>query len=212
MIIVPKEDFDAEAYWLESMIQSARAYRISKRAPFSDLQDVQAELRKRRMAFLGSSVPMPSIVCSAGTLDEEAIMIFSNYLADLTIHFWRGENEPTCDRFCRQFYILAIRALLNPKLDTPCLDDLIQLADLLTNEPKSIFVSVMKDLLPEDWHGLLFILTDSMDGQDLQLHLSASFSDAVLGAVAVCLDVLEDPFAEAHQSEEEEWEGGVICV
>lgn len=207
------KDFDTHKELLESLIHKSRAHRLSRHALFSDLQDVKAELRKRRMAFLGSSVPLSSIVCHGGAVDDEDIAVLGNYLADLTVHFW-GKRSPACEQFCHQFYILTIKAAVNPSLQTPYLDDLIQLAELLTYEPKSIFISVMKDLLPEDWHGLLFRFTDSIESKELRFHLTASFEDAVLGAVAVCLGVLEEPLFDEEEniSIDEGWEGGVICV
>lgn len=206
------EDLDENEDLLDSMIRSSRIHRTSENALFTDLQDIQFELRKRRMALLGSSVSLPSIIQQDGVSDDEAIVIFSDYLADLTAHFW-GKHNVVYGRFCRQFYILAIRAIINPELSTQCLDDLIHLASLLTHEPSSVFISVMKDLLPEDWHGLLFRFTDSMNTNELRNNLTASFEDAVLAAISVCLGVLEDPFSEEDDlSSEEEWEGGVICV
>ena len=186
-IIVPKDPEDT----LSTMICKARAHRTTTNTFTNNLQDIQAELKQRRMAFLGSSVPLLSIVGTNDDADEDAIVDLSNYLAELTDYFWETDLAES-ERFCRQFYVLGIKAIANPTLQSQCMDDLISLAELLTREPKDVYIATMKDLLPEDWHGLLFYFTDSIRNDGLT-PVTHAFEDAVLGAISVCLGVMEDP-------------------
>lgn len=79
------------------------------------------------------------------------------------------------------------------------MDDLIQLAETLVRS-KEIFVYVMKDLLPDDLVSELFELTESYDS-DLY---TASFEDAVLGAIAIYLGTLKDPIENETSHADEE--------
>ena len=186
---------------LHTMIAQARTQQTYTTYFSDSLQDIQTELRKRRMSFLGSSLSLASLICKDGEIDEEAETALVVYLTERTLASW---DKPFIEggAFCRLFYSLGIRAVTNPGLSNECLDDLIRLATLLTHEPKEVYLAVMKDLLPEDWHGMLVHFADSFDNEAIR-PLNASFEDAVLGAVAVFLGVLEDPNAD--------WEGEVLC-
>lgn len=180
--------FEYQEPTLESLKRKARAYRQNQH-PFSNkLSVVQRELRKRRKAFLGSSVPLTSIVWAEGEIDLNAISILTDYLSTRTVALWdRPYDEPL--EFCRQFYEMAIIAVAVPSLRGQCLDDIIHLASFLSHEGKLAFRYAMTDLLPQSFYAKLFSFLDRVEGDCC----IATFEDAVLGAVAVFLGVLEDP-------------------
>ena len=169
-----------------------------KKHQFDNFSEIRIELRQRRKMFLGSFTSLRAVVCANGKLSDDKISELSTFLALRATALWDKKYEKS-EAFCRQFFMLAINAIAGGEVGDETMDDLIQLAETLVRS-KEIFVYVMKDLLPDDLVSELFELTESYDS-DLY---TASFEDAVLGAIAIYLGTLKDPIENETSHADEE--------
>lgn len=158
----------------------------------SDLAAVRTQIRERRKRFLGSNISLLDIVAPKYVINDKTIEKLSKYLAVRAGHFWKPNNVEA-EKFCEQFFLLAIYAIAGGEVGNESVDDIIQLAECLVRDI-DVFTTVMKNLLPTDMIGMLFEFTEICDGEALTVH----FEDAVLGAVSVFLGVLEDPIPQAQ--------------
>lgn len=154
---------------------------------YKELHAIKTQLRYRRQTLLGSHISLISLVSDENGVKEETVQELAAYLSDKTVLFWDKKGKDGAD-FCRRFYLLAILALTGGNVGGETVDDILVVAETLVRT-KDIFITVLKDLLPQDRIGELFDFTDSYD----EAMLSASFEAAVLGALSVFLGVLEDP-------------------
>ncbi len=191
----PNESSTKEPNLLAELKRKARVHRHRSTAFSSDLTDIQNEIRKRRMFFLGSSVPLTSIVWKGGTLSMEAVHTLSEYLSIRTTDLWNRPYDKEL-RFCRQFYEMCFVAIANKFIKSQCLDDVIRMASCLCHEGKTTFKIAMTDILPASYTDMLSAFVEAINGE----RLPATFEDAVLGAVCILLGVLEDPFVEEEDA------------
>lgn len=187
-----KAQFDHNERLLEEIKTKSRIHRVSN-SPFSDkLFDIENELRNRRKHFLGSYVSLTDLVCgSSGDLNEESFHLLVRYLTERTVFLWNKPSD-TARKFCRHFYELSIIGIADIYMEDQCVDDIIRLATLLTHDSADIFEIVMEELLEQEYHPLLHSFLEDYEEE----FYTASFEDAVLGAVCILLGVLSDPIVD----------------
>lgn len=170
------------------LVEKARG-QIRRMSSFEDISSIRKEIRQRRKHLIGSYISLERIVLSNEGLNEAATEELSKYLAERTVCFW-NQQDPDAWHFCYRYYRLAISALASGGVGEESVDDIIQLAECLVRS-RETYIIVMKGLLPADMIGELFDFTESYE----DAFFSASFEDAVLGAVAVFLGSLSAPVA-----------------
>ncbi len=168
------------------LVRKARG-QIRRMISFEDVSSIRKEMRQRRKHLIGSYISLERIVCNNEELDEPTAEELSKYLAERTVFFW-NRQDPDAWHFCYRYYKLAISALASGGVGEESVDDIIQLAECLVRS-RETYIIVMKGLLPADMIGELFDFTESYE----DAFFSASFEDAVMGAVAVFLGSLGDP-------------------
>lgn len=161
---------------------------------YKTLSSVRQELRQRRKQMLGSYESLCMHTCKNNTIDETAVLQMSDYLTVRTMCFldpcFKSHN------LVRRFYVLALYAISSGRVGNETIDDIIQLAECLARS-KDVFVTVVKNLLPENLISDLFDFADSID----ETFCASMFEDAVLGAISVFLGVLADPLGSSDSSE-----------
>ncbi len=172
---------------IERLIVQARTSNRRTTTHIHSLQELRAELRNRRKAVIGSYIPLSPLLQKEGQLDETAANTLSEYLAQKTGMFWSGANQPSPEFFFR-FYNLSVYMVASGNLGNESADDIIQLAECLVRS-KEVFITVAKDLFPDDMLSELFEFADQCSDK----HLTPVFEDAVLGAISVFLGSLKDP-------------------
>lgn len=154
---------------------------------FEDLHSIRSELRERRKEFLGSYASLSDMVCVDSVIDTRKSDILSKQLASRAAVFWKNRTS-AAEETCYCFFRIAIFAIASGKVGNESIDDIIQLAECLVRS-QSTFITVCKDLLPEDMISDLFAFTDTYSSN----FFTSTFEDAVLGAIAVQLGMLKDP-------------------
>lgn len=180
---------------IDELIRKARTNK-KPRFTFSKPLELEQELRRKRMALMGSSLPLTTVIFKEengrNRLDNAAVIELSDYLAARTVAFW---DKPYHDgmRFCRQFFELCIVAVGDPSVGDECFDNLILLSHTLVRS-KEIFMDVMSHLLDRkiQYHDLLRSVTYDFSAD----YYNAAFESSVQSAIAVFLGVLSDPLEE----------------
>lgn len=175
---------------MTSSNQDLKEIMLQKKKKTTDFMTVSAlrtEIRERRKHILGSHISLFPFVCNGTEINETYVEELSISLADRTVCFW-GKRTAEATSFCRRFYILAFYALASGEVGDESIDDVIQLAECLVRS-RDVFVTVLRSLLPVDMVSELFNFVEAYDDS----YFSATFEDAVLGAIAVLLGVLADP-------------------
>ena len=157
------------------------------RPRIDSLSKLQTLRRQQRKRVIGSHTSLTALVGEGGGIQENDVADLADHLSRRSILFWNGAGSPQPEFFA-SFYDLAIRMVASGKLGNESVDDIIQLAECIVRS-KDIFITVAKDLLPEDRISELFEFTDQYD----EFWFVAHFEDAVLGAVAAFLGTLADP-------------------
>ena len=190
-----QNDLKSKEALIDVLIRKARTNR-RPRFTFSKPLELERELRRKRMALMGSSLPLTSIIHKEVNgkieLDNAALMSLCDYLSTRAVAFW---DKPYHDgmQFCRQFFELCIVAVGDPSVAGECFDNLILLSHTLVRE-KNIFMDVMSHLLDHkrQYNDLLYSVTYDYTAD----YYNAAFETSVQSAVAVFLGVLRDPLEE----------------
>lgn len=170
-------------------VLQAQLQNRSKAPDYLSVSSVRTEIRTRRKHILGSYISVRTLICDSKTISDAYVEDLSRFLAGRTIRLWVNKGADA-ENFCYRFYVLALYALASGNVGDESIDDIIQLAECLVRS-KDIFITVMRNLLPTDMISELFSFVES----DECSCVTATFEDAVLGAVAVLLGVLADPVA-----------------
>lgn len=182
-----------------SILQQVRIA-TKRNAPFSDkIQDVETELRLRRRQFLGSYLPVRQLVFSCAESEDAAIEALCAYLTSRTMPFWSSTGQ-TAAEYCYAFYKLVICALTGGRVRDECVDDILRLSEVLTENP-AVFTIAVKNMLMPDTVGELFNFVDNQEYQSLDI---TQFPHAVLGGICVLLGVLPDPCRSPAEENEKE--------
>lgn len=171
---------------LDAIIAAARGYRRSRPVCYDSLFQVQLELRKQRKKMLGTGVPFSVFLYSSENILHSGVVDLTKYLSNLTLALWK-KPEGNHFSFCHQFYEMCFAC---PSWVT--LDDIVLIATTLVHRERNVFLYLMEDLLPINYHELLhsfaFDFPDSF--------YSAAFEDAVLGAILILLGTIKEISAE----------------
>ena len=161
---------------------------LQKKAPdYTSVSAIRTEIRTRRKHILGSHVSIFPFVCNGDVIDDTRVDELSQFLTEKTVCFWDKRDSET-QAFCYRFYNLAFYALASGNVGDDSIDDVIQLAECLVRS-KDIYLTVVRSLLPANMVGELFRFAEEYDDS----FFTATFEDAVLGAVAVLVGALADP-------------------
>lgn len=161
--------------------------RKRKSADYLSVSAIRTEIRTRRKHILGSHISVLPFVCVDDAISESRVDELSHYLADRTVCFWEKRGSEA-HLFCLRFYTLAFYVLASGEVGDESIDDVIQLAECLVRS-RDIYLTVVRNLLPADMVSELFQFVEDYDDS----YFTATFEDAVLGAIAVLLGVLADP-------------------
>ena len=185
------ETIEPSASKMDELLQRARSLKRSH-ASFKNLHQLEQELRLKRKALIGTSVPLTSIVGAVSdgqyALDYASVVELTEFLSACTCAYWAKPHAEAM-HFCRQFFKLCIVGVANPAVAHQCLDDLILLSHVLSCDSKVVFEDVMMGLLDDQYHDSLrdFLAGISED------FLDATFERGVLAAAAVLLGSLPSP-------------------
>lgn len=188
------QDIPASETCIDEMLQKVQSQRKAY-VKFENLHCLEIELRRKRKALIGSSLPLTSVVCVENegklVLDYSSVVALTEFLASRTVAFWKKPYREGM-RFCRQFFQLSIIGVANENVPGECLDNLILLSHALVSDSKAIFEDVMTHLLSDHYYdSLKAFLSEFPDD-----FYGASFEKSVLAAVSVFLGCLPDPMHE----------------
>lgn len=156
---------------------------------FSSVSSIRTEIRARRKHIIGSYISLIPFVCEKGLIIDSYVEELSQFLASKTILLW-DKKEADAEAFCNRFYSLAFYALASGKVGYESIDDVIQLAECLVRS-RDTFITVLKNLLPDDMINELFNFIEDYDDS----YFTPTFEDAVLGGIALFLGSLTDPMS-----------------
>lgn len=180
-----------EQYKIDPWVQLFAKQRIAEREHRYEMLNcaysVEKGIQQKRKEYLGSDLGLTMFVHKNGVPLENVVETLSGYLGNLTAHFLENEyNRPDLEDLCIGFFYYSLPLYAYDQVGGDSFDDLIQLTELFMADVET-FTVVLKLDLPEE------IVDEWMEFLTDNTYVPLNFPEAVTGAVAVFLGVLNDP-------------------